>query len=163
LATPGTASSRARIVQYADIDIWIKEWFLEVMPIWIARPVAETGASITGGAAQVGRVALTAVIRSWTSWRARNSSTSGSKMSSIADNWGTDFDRMSSRPSTPLNACSKGTVTSDSTSEVDRPRQAVWMTTRGGANSGNASALADGNVAMPIAISSAPAATTSRR
>ena len=34
------------------------------MPICIARPVAETGASITGGAAQVGRVALTAVIRS---------------------------------------------------------------------------------------------------
>ncbi len=64
LATPGTASSRARIVQYADIDIWITEWSLDVIPICIARPVAETGASITGGAAHVGRVALTAVIRS---------------------------------------------------------------------------------------------------
>ncbi len=63
-ATPGTASNRARMVQYADMDISISEWSLEVMPIWTARPVAETGASITGGAAQVGNVTLTAVIRS---------------------------------------------------------------------------------------------------
>ena len=35
------------------------EWSFDVIPICSARPVAETGASITGGAAQVGRVALT--------------------------------------------------------------------------------------------------------
>ena len=93
LATPGTASSRARIVQYAVIDIWIREWSFDVIPICIARPVAETGASMTGGAAQVGRVALTAVIRSWTSCRACSRSTSGLKISSMADSWGTDLER----------------------------------------------------------------------
>ena len=46
---------------------------------------------------------------------------------------------MSSRPWIPFSACSSGTVTSCSTSEVDRPRQAVWISTRGGANSGNTS------------------------
>ena len=61
------------------------------MPICIARPVAETGANMTGGAAQVGSVEATWVIRSWTSWRALSSSTFGLKISSIADNFGTDF------------------------------------------------------------------------
>src|SRR6266516_5393005 len=61
LATPGTRSSRARIVQYAVIDISISEWFFDVMPICMARPVAETGASMTGGAAQVGRLGDTVV------------------------------------------------------------------------------------------------------
>ena len=56
LATPGTRSSRALIVQYAVIDISMSEWFFDVMPICMARPVAETGASMTGGAAQVGRL-----------------------------------------------------------------------------------------------------------
>ena len=114
------------------------------MPICTARPVADTGASMTGGAAQVGRVAATAVIRSCTSWRAFSSLKPCLKISSIAESCGTDLDRMSSRPSTPLRACSRGTVTNCSTSEVDRPRQAVWMTTRGGANSGKASTRVDG-------------------
>ncbi len=84
-------------------------------------------------------------------------------MSSIAESCGTDLDRISSRPSTPLRACSSGTVTNCSTSDVDRPRQAVWMTTRGGANSGKASTLVDGRVATPKTISNAPMATTKKR
>ena len=55
------------------------------MPICMARPVAETGASITGGAAQVGRLGVTVASRSCTSWRARSRSVPGLKISSIED------------------------------------------------------------------------------
>ena len=40
------------------------------MPIFITRLVADSGCSITGGAAQVGSAAVTEAIRSETSWRA---------------------------------------------------------------------------------------------
>ena len=61
-ATPGTEQS-GRIVQYAVMDISMSEWSFDVILICNARPVADTGASITGGAAQVGSVALTADIQ----------------------------------------------------------------------------------------------------
>jgi hypothetical protein len=142
------------------MDISMTEWSLDVIPICIARPVAETGASITGGAAQVGSVTATAVMRSSTSCLARSMSTSESKMSSTDDSCGTDLDRRSSRPSTPLKACSRGTVTNCSTSEVDSPRQAVWTITRGGANSGKTSTRWSGRVTIPSAIVRAPTTTT---
>ena len=159
LATPGTRSSRARIVQYAVIDISMSEWFFDVMPICMARPVAETGASMTGGAAQVGRLGDTVAMRSCTSWRARIRSVPGLNSSSIEDSCGTDLDRMSSRPWMPFSPASSGTVTSCSTSEVDRPTQAVWMTTRGGANSGKTSTCICGSEVMPRIIRPAAAAT----
>ena len=159
LATPGTRSSRARIVQYAVIDISMSEWFFDVMPICMARPVAETGASMTGGAAQVGRLGDTVAMRSCTSWRARIRSVPGLNSSSIEDSCGTDLDRMSSRPWMPFSPASSGTVTSCSTSEVDRPTQAVWMTTRGGANSGKTSTCIFGSEVMPRIIRPTAAAT----
>ena len=130
----------------------MRESSSELIPILTARLVAEAGASITGGAAQVGRVALTAVIRSCTSWRASIRSVPRSKISSTLDSCGDDFDRRMSRSSTPLSACSSGTVTSSSTSAVDRPRQTVWTMTRGGANSGKTSSRDDGRTTIPTAI-----------
>jgi hypothetical protein len=85
-ATPGTRSKRALMVQYAVIDIAIKEWLFDVMPMCIARPVAETGASITGGAAHVGRLGATIAKRSWTNCLARSSSVLDENNSSIDDN-----------------------------------------------------------------------------
>jgi hypothetical protein len=160
LATPGTWSRRARTVQYAVMDIWIKDWSSDVIPILTARLVAEAGASITGGAAHVGRVALTAVIRSCTSCRASIRSTPRSKISWTLDSCGEDFDRRMSSPSTPFSACSSGTVTSSSTSAVERPRHTVWTMTRGGANSGKTSSRDDGSTTIPIAMTSAPSAAT---
>ena len=42
----------------------MSEWSFDVIPICMARPVADTGASITGGAAQVGSVLATSAMRS---------------------------------------------------------------------------------------------------
>ena len=98
--------------------------------------------------------------RSCTSWRARSRSVSLENSSSIDDSCGTERDRMSSRPRSPFSPCSRGTVTSSSTSEVDRPTQAVWITTRGGANSGNTSTRICGRATMPRTISTTEAATT---
>ncbi len=130
------------------------------MPTLTARLVAEAGASITGGAAQVGRFTLTAVIRSWTSWRASMRSTPRSKISSMLESIGDDFDRRMSRPSIPLRPCSSGTVISSSTSGEDRPSAMVWTITRGGANSGKTSSREVGRTTTPTAINSAPSAAT---
>ena len=70
---------------------------------------------------------------------------------------------MSSRPCSPFSPCSRGTVTSCSTSEVDRPTHAVWMTTRGGANSGNTSTRIWDSEVKPSTISTTDAATTMKR
>ena len=94
---------------------------------------------MNGGLAQVGSDEATLAIRSATSWRARRRSVSREKINSIWDSCGTDFERRMSSPSTPASACSMGTVTSDSTSAVDIPSAIVWISTRGGANSGKTS------------------------
>ena len=139
LATPGTRSKRARIVQYAIIDISVRGTVFEESPIFMTRPTLDTGGIITGGAAQVGIVGSTASRRSCTNCRARSSSVPGLNSSSIDDKSGIDLERIRSSPSTPLNACSSGTVISDSTSSAERPRLGVWISTRGGANSGKTS------------------------
>ena len=95
----------------------------------MTRLVADSGWSMTGGAAQVGRVGSTVAIRSWASWRAWSRSVSCVKISSMDESWGTDEDRISSSPGMPLSASSSGTVTSCSTSAAERPRQAVWICT----------------------------------
>ena len=112
---------------------------LEVMPIFMTRLVDDSGGIMSGGAAQVGSVAVTVATRSVTSWRTWSSSMPDLKMSMTDDSWCTDFERMTSTPGTPASAFSSGTVTSASTSAGDRPRQMVWISTRGGANSGNTS------------------------
>ena len=160
LATPGTCSSRARTVQYAVMDICITVYRSDVIPILTAREVADSGAMITGGAAQVGRLAVTPDNRSCTSCRARNWSVPDLKISRIEDSWCTDRDRSWSRPGRPVIAFSSGTVTSSSTSEVDSPTAIVWISTRGGENSGNTSSRIDGNRVVPPTISARPAATT---
>ena len=138
-ATPGTLSSRGRIVQYEIIDMSIWSTVSEVRPIFITRLVADSGWSITGGAAQVGSVGVIWASRSATSWRASSSFVPGLKSSTTCESWMTDFERIVSRPSMPASDCSSGTVTSCSTSSADRPMQIVWISTFGGANSGKTS------------------------
>jgi hypothetical protein len=82
------------------------------------------------------------------------------KISTIDDSCGTDFDRITSTPGTPLSAFSSGTVTSCSTSAGESPRQIVWISTRGGANSGNTSTGTFCSRATPNQTSAAPTART---
>ncbi len=105
----------------------------------MTRLVAESGWIMNGGLAQVGSVAATFERRSAMSWRARSRSVSRVKINSICESCGTDFERRMLSPSMPARACSMGTVTKDSTSAVDIPSAMVWISTRGGANSGNTS------------------------
>jgi hypothetical protein len=66
-ATPGTRRRRARIFQYAVIDWSMTETSSDEMPIFITLLVDDSGCSITGGAAQVGRFGATSCNRSWMS------------------------------------------------------------------------------------------------
>ncbi len=141
----------------------ISEWSFDDIPICTARPVAETGGSMTGGAAQVGRLETTVSNRSATSCLASSRSVPGLKISSIDDSCGTDLERRSSSPSTPLRACSSGTVTRDSTSAVVRPMHRVWISTLGGANSGKTSMRIAGSATVPNTIMPTAAATTMNR
>ena len=59
------------------------------------RLVEDMGCMISGGAETFGS-ATAWVIRSATSWRARNRSVPGAKTSSMEDSPGTDFERISS-------------------------------------------------------------------
>ena len=108
-------------------------------PIFITRLVADKGCIMAGGVDQLGNVGVTAVSRSCTNWRARSRSVPRSKIISIDESCGTDFDRMTSSPGTPLSTSSIGTVTNSSTSDDVSPRDAVCTSTRGGANSGKTS------------------------
>ncbi len=87
----------------------------------------------------------------------------GLKTRTMEDSCGTDVERRSSRPGMPFMASSIGTVTSDSTSDVDRPRLSVWISTCGGANSGNTSTGAERMEPMPNAIIATAAAITRNR
>src|SRR6478736_7020638 len=137
------------------MDISIRERVSEDRPIFMTRLVEDSGWSITGGAAQVGRVGMTVAIRSDTNCRAVSRSVPGLNSITMADSCDTDFDRIWSRPSMPLKACSIGTVTSSSTSEAVRPRHAVWTSTRGGANSGKTSTEALLSCAPPTIMRAA--------
>ena len=77
LATPGTLSSRGRIVQYEIIDMSICRHVSELSPIFMTRLVADSGWSMTGGAAHVGSDGVIWASRSATSWRARARSVPG--------------------------------------------------------------------------------------
>ena len=133
------------------------------MPIFRTRLVADSGWSMNGGAAQVGKVGVTIWRRSATSWRARSKSVPGSKIIRIDDSCSTDLLRNVVNPSSPASACSRGIVTSVSTSEVDIPIEIVWTSTRGGANSGKTSTGTFCIWTMPMLIIAAAAASTRNR
>ncbi len=142
------------------MDISMRDRVSEDRPIFMTRLVEDKGCSISGGAAHVGSVGVTVAIRSDTSCRAVSRSVPFSNSSTIEESWGTDLDRMWWRPSMPLNASSIGTDTSSSTSAAVSPRQAVWTSTFGGANSGNTSTEALLSWAPPTIISAAASAMT---
>src|SRR5688500_13526171 len=127
------------------------------------RLVADSAGIMNGGTAQLGSVGETCASRSSTSCRARSSSVPRSNTSSIDDSWDTDFERRCSSPGSPLSCSSIGTVISSSTSLEELPRAAVWISTRGGANSGKTSTFALGIWAIPKAVITAAAKTTSQR
>ena len=162
-ATPDTLSSRGRIVQYEIIDMSIWSTVSELRPIFMTRLVADSGWSITGGAAQVGSDGVIWASRSATSWRASSSFVPGLNSSTTCESWMTDFERIVSRPSMPASDCSIGTVTSCSTSSADRPMQIVWISTFGGANSGKTSTGMACTWAAPKIIRAAASATTMKR
>src|SRR3712207_8713326 len=65
----------------------------------------------------------------------------GSKTMTIDESPGSDFDRMTSTPSTPLSrSASSGTVISCSTSTAESPSASVCTSAYGGMNSGRTSA-----------------------
>src|SRR5215210_5142858 len=127
------------------------------------RLVADRAGIMNGGLAQVGRVAVIWESRSATSWRARSSSVSREKNSWIEDSWATDLDRRSSSPSIPFSWFSIGTVINSSTSFEELPRAIVWISTRGGANSGNTSTLVSGICTKPMASVTAARNSTIQR
>ena len=105
----------------------------------MTRLVADRGWIMKGGLAHVGSCGEIWAMRSATCCRAVSRSVPGLKIISIDDSDSTDFERISSRPGTPLSVCSSGIVTSASTWFADRPRAGVWTSTFGGANSGKTS------------------------
>src|SRR5947209_2891820 len=144
------------------MDMSMSDWVFDVIPIFMIRLVADTGGIMTGGAAQVGSVGTTVASRSWTSSRSVTRSVPSLKISSIDESWETDFDRMTSSLGTPLSTCSRGTVMRPSTSDAVRPTARVWISTRGGANSGKTSTGVWNSLATPK-NRSPPAAATSRK
>jgi hypothetical protein len=136
---------------------------LEETPIFTTRAVVDAGGMMTGGAAHVGSDGVSAVTRSATSCLACRMSVPGSNCSSMDDNCGTDLERTRCSPSRPLSDCSSGTLTSCSTSAAFRPLQIVWISTRGGANSGKASIGISRNCCTPKNIIAAPAKIASSR
>ena len=124
------------------------------------RLVEDNGGIMNGGAAQVGRLLVASAIRSLTSCRARIPSAPDLKINRIDDSCATDFERITSMSGTPFSAFSSGTVTSCSTSADESPRQMVWISTRGGANSGNTSTGTSRRRARPNQVSTTPRART---
>src|SRR3989304_5060028 len=133
------------------------------MPIFMARLVDDRGWIITGGAAQGGKGGEMACMRSATNCLAKMRSVPGLKMSTISERSDTDLERITSRPGIPLSAFSSGTVTSSSTSAADSPREMVWTSTLGGANSGKTSTDELLSRGMPKIINTAAAKTTRDR
>src|SRR5262249_55952017 len=119
----------------------LNEYFCDVRPICITRLVAESGGSNEGMPDQNGKLCNAVFKRSCTNCRANNTSMLGLKMSTMDDNPRTDFERIVSNCGVLLNTSSKGIVTNDSTSSVDKPGASVCTSTKGGANSGKTSSV----------------------
>src|SRR5215208_5157156 len=84
-------------------------------------------------------------------------------MSSICERSVTDLERISSSPGIPFSWFSSGTVISSSTCSEELPTAMVWISTIGGANSGETSTSALRVSPMPKTISAAAAKSTSHR
>ncbi len=85
-------------------------------------------------------------------------------MSVIEESCGTELERITSSPGKPLSWCSRGTVTSSSTSAAERPSVGVWISTRSGANSGKTSTRASRlSSVTPKTIMATAARTTMKR
>src|ERR671921_2646436 len=84
-------------------------------------------------------------------------------MSSICERSETDLERISSRPGIPFSWFSSGTVTSSSTCSEELPTAIVWISTRGGANSGKTSRSALRVSPVPKTMSAAAAKITNHR
>src|SRR5215207_6944279 len=85
------------------------------------------------------------------------------KISTTEDSAETVFDRITSTSGVPRSASSIGTVISCSTSGVDIPMPSVWISTRGGANSGNTSTGMLWTWLNPSTIRAVAAAITRKR
>jgi hypothetical protein len=129
----------------------------------MTRLVEDRGWIMNGELAQRGSRGVIAVSRSWISRRAFMRSVPGLKTRRIDESWETDLERITSRPSIPLRPCSSGTDTSSSTSRADRPEHSVWISTRGGANSGKASIGISRSCRTPKNITSEAPTTTRYR
>ena len=159
MATPGTAINRGRTVHRARVVKSICESEDDDMPIFMTRLRDESGDMITGGRAAAGSVGATRARRSWTSCRAGMRSVPFSKIRTTDDKPSTDLERRTSRPGTPFMAASSGTLMSASTSELESPGASVWISTSGGANSGNTSNGASLAALMPTTIRMIESAT----
>lgn len=118
----------------------------------MTRLVAESGGIMCGGLAQVGSLGVTCEMRSSTSWRTLPTSAPRSKTSCMEDRSATDLERISATPSTPVSCSSSGIVMSRSTSDEELPSAMVWISTRGGANSGKTSTGASRTWVSPRTI-----------
>src|SRR5262245_50844355 len=103
---------------------WVDLSFVDI-PIFMTRLVDDRGWIMNGALAQFGRIEVAALTRSCTRSRAFMRSVPGLKIICTEDRSETDLERITSSPSTPLSACSIGTVTRDSTSAAESPRQRV--------------------------------------
>src|ERR671919_1699373 len=135
----------------------------EVIPIFMTRLVDDRGGIIQGGLAQVGKLGEASDRRSCTNCRASYRSVSLLKMSWICERSETDLERISSSPGTPFSWFSSGVVISSSTCSEELPTAMVWISTRGGANSGKTSTSALRVSPTPKTISAAAAKSTSHR
>src|SRR5215217_7657565 len=84
-------------------------------------------------------------------------------MSSICERSLTDLERISSSPGIPFSWFSSGTVINSSTCSEELPTAMVWISTRGGANSGKTSRSALRVSPMPKTMSAAAMKSTSHR
>ena len=148
-ATPGTDISFGRIVHRASTVMSCWDMVLDDMPIFITRLSDESGWRMTGGRATTGNRTASAATRSWTYCRALWMSVPSSNSSTTDDSPSTDLERIVFKPGVPLRAFSSGTLTSASTSSVERPGASVCTSTFGGANSGNTSSGAVRTVRNP--------------
>src|SRR5918995_1302681 len=84
-------------------------------------------------------------------------------MSWICERSVTDLERISSSPGIPLSWSSSGMVINSSTCSEELPTARVWISTRGGANSGKTSRSALRVSPMPKTMSATAAKITSHR
>jgi hypothetical protein len=134
-----------------------------VSPIFMTRLVEDSGCSMMGMPADCGRSAIASARRSWTSCRAFRTSVPILKISRIADRPVVDWERMTSRLGVPRSVSSIGAVMSSSTSIAVMPMPSVWISTSGGANSGNTSTGILRSSLAPKATMIAAAATMRKR